>query len=201
MSLTPAAELSWHLAAGEAYSLRHPLIEREHMLLGICGIERAILLNSDKDGMTETTRKEILIEHDAVDDALSALGLNSAGLGQKIREKLSRGSHAHPSKTVSRSPGVKTAFRRAVEDSPEGVANCLHLLSALLEEPGPFLTSLLGENGKNPAQLRDAIENRLRQELPLKQPTIQAGKGQAPSERSALGVTAGTSPGRLGRAD
>ena len=157
------------------------------MLLGICGIERAILLNSDKDGMTETTRKEILIEHDAVDDALSALGLNSAGLGQKIREKLSRGSHAHPSKTVSRSPGVKTAFRRAVEDSPEGVANCLHLLSALLEEPGPFLTSLLGENGKNPAQLRDAIENRLRQELPLKQPTIQAGKGQAPSGgRSAL---------------
>ena len=42
--LSAAAGLAWQIAAAEAGMARHPLIEREHLLIGVCSLQKTMSL-------------------------------------------------------------------------------------------------------------------------------------------------------------
>mgnify|MGYP002260402227 CR=1 FL=1 len=41
-TLTKAARMAWEIGAAEAARLRHPFIEREHLLIGLCSLPKIL---------------------------------------------------------------------------------------------------------------------------------------------------------------
>ncbi|HEY7585262.1 MAG TPA: ATP-dependent Clp protease ATP-binding subunit [Candidatus Deferrimicrobiaceae bacterium] len=143
--LSAAAGLAWQIAASEAATARHPLIEREHLLIGILSLHKAL-------GFLRFSKVEALpveavrAEADGIEQILGSMGISSVSFRRGVRSRL-RPGFAHPAEqVVHRSDACKAIFRRANEfaDRAKAVETCAqHLLGAVLEDPGPVITAVI----------------------------------------------------------
>ena len=153
--LSGAAGLAWQIAASEAAASRHPFIEREHLLIGICSIHKAIgLLRFSRPGTISV--EHIRAEADRLEGILSELGISAMAFRRGVRSRIRPGHAQHSSPALHRSEACKMIFSRAEEladgsGSEETGAN--HLLEAILEDPGPIITSVLVAAGVTPEVL------------------------------------------------
>ena len=65
--LSFAASAAWQLSAQEAAAGKHPLIEAEHILIGICSLEKIRLSNAAND-LDPLSQKALQAETAAVED-------------------------------------------------------------------------------------------------------------------------------------
>ncbi|MGE5190190.1 MAG: AAA family ATPase [Gemmatimonadota bacterium] len=147
--LSAAAGMAWRIAAAEAATARHPFIEREHLLIGLCSLHKTL-------GFVRFLKAETLpadairAEADAVEDALAAMGISSVSVRRGVRSRLRPGHARHADQAVHRSESCKEIFRRAREASeaagmPETTAQML--LAAVLEDPGPVISAVFAGAG------------------------------------------------------
>ena len=157
-TLSFAASAAWQLSAQEAAAGKQALIEAEHLLCGICSLEK-IQDNGATNDLDPLTRKGLQAETAAVDDILSAFELDPTSLRRSIRQKMGRGNAQRTEKIVHRSPACKQIFQRAGElADADGEITCIHLLAAILEHPSVTISSELEEAGVKPeALLRNAL--------------------------------------------
>jgi ATP-dependent Clp protease ATP-binding subunit ClpC len=157
--LSPAAGLAWQIAASEAATARHPFIEREHLLIGICSLHKAL-------GFLRFSRVESLpvepirAEADRVEQTLGSLGISSLTLRRGVRSRLRPGLAEPPKQAVHRSDACKAIFRRANELAGRtGLeeTHAQHLLAAILEDPGPVITAVLVGAGIEPEELHKEV--------------------------------------------
>ena len=152
MKLSAAAGLAWQIAASEAAMARHPLIEREHLLIGVCSLHKTVkLIRFVKED--PLSLEKIRTEADRIEEILSQLRISSTVLRRGTRSRL-RSGHAPPAdQVVHRSQACKEIFRRGQEDSErEGAAetSAPHLLAAILSDPGPIISAVLAGAGVEP---------------------------------------------------
>ena len=151
--LSFAASAAWQLSAHEAAAGKHPLIEAEHILLGICSLEK-IHLGGGANDMDPLSQKAIQAETAAVEDVLGAFELDSTSLRRSVRQRLGKGNAQRTEKIVHRSPTCKQVFERAGElAGAGGEITCIHLLAAILEQPSAAVSSVLEEAGVKPGAL------------------------------------------------
>ena len=62
--------LAWQIAAAETASAKHQYIEKEHMLMGICSLEKVVMLNQDKTVLSPQTLRVLQTENEDVKDVL-----------------------------------------------------------------------------------------------------------------------------------
>ncbi|MCI0528000.1 MAG: ATP-dependent Clp protease ATP-binding subunit, partial [Nitrospira sp.] len=165
--LSFGADLAWRIAAGEAVATNYPYIEKEHMFVGICSIEKALLFQVEEAGFNPRARQALEVETEALREALGGFELDLTQLRRRVREKLRGGDHVHTERVVHRSTACKMVFKRAHElvASLKQVQNtvtpreisCLHLLAAILEEPGEIIGDVLDQAGMRPADLRKRV--------------------------------------------
>ncbi len=155
MNLTAAARLAWQIAAAEAAMARHSLIEREHLLIGVCSLHKTMgfvrFVKAESLPM-----EEIRTEADQVEEILSTIGIPSAMLRRGVRSRLRPGHASHPEQVVHRSDACKEIFRRGNEIAGKGGASdtsASHLLAAILADPGPIITAVLTGAGIHPGQV------------------------------------------------
>ncbi len=155
MKITAAARLAWQIAAAEAAMAGHPLIEREHLLIGLCSLHKTMgfvrFVKAESFPMDE-----IRIEADRVEEILSTMGISSATLRRGVRSRLRPGHARHTDQVVHRSDACKEIFRRGDEISGKGggsEASASHLLAAVLSDPGPIVTAVLAGAGIQPGQV------------------------------------------------
>ena len=157
--LSAAAGLAWQIAASEAATARHPFIEREHLLIGICSLHKAL-------GFIRFSRIESLpvepirAEADNVERTLGSLGISSLTFRRGVRSRLRPGFAEPPKQAIHRSDPCRAIFRRASELAEDaGVEETLaqHLLAAVLEDPGPVITAVLVGAGIEPGELQKEI--------------------------------------------
>ncbi|NNG46896.1 MAG: hypothetical protein HKM86_07265, partial [Deltaproteobacteria bacterium] len=90
MKLSAAARLAWQIAAAEAAMARHPLIEREHLLIGMCSLHKTMsfvrFVKAESLPM-----EEIRTEADHVEEILSTMGISSSTLRRGVRSRLRPG--------------------------------------------------------------------------------------------------------------
>ncbi len=157
--LSGAAGLVWQIAASEATASRHPFIEREHLLIGVCSLKKAI-------GFLRFSRLEplpvepIRTEADDLEEILTGLGISAMAFRRGVRSRLRPGHVQHAEQAMHRSETCKGIFRRAEElaaraGSEETCAK--HLLEAILEDPGPTITSVLVAAGVAPEALHREV--------------------------------------------
>ena len=150
--LSIGAMQAWQVAAGEAVAAGHEFIDPEHLLIGVCSLDKWL-----KSGVAAEpqAREAALVERDAVAEALRGCGLDVVRLRRLVREKLGRGNHELAGRVVHRSEECKAAFRRAEAlVGPGRGVTCLHLLAALMEDPGPIVGQALGDARVPPEHLR-----------------------------------------------
>ena len=146
--------LAWQVAAGEAAAAGHEFIEQGHFLIGICSLDKWL-----KGGVAAEpqAREAAFVERNAVQEVLCAFDLDSTRLRRTVRETLGRGKYQRTGKVIHRSEVCRAAFRRAEEPlGSQGLLNCLHLLAALMAEPGPIVAAILHDAGVRPTDLARA---------------------------------------------
>ncbi len=154
--LSISASLAWQIAAGEVTAAHHQLIGKEHILMGICSLEKVLMLNPEETALKPQNHQAVQAEYNVIEDVLHRFELNSTQLRRQLRTKLGQGNYKHAEKVVHRSEACKQVFTRA-EDSTAFVReiNCLHLLAAILEDPGRVISQVLNEAGVKPGDLRE----------------------------------------------
>lgn len=153
--LSSAAALAWDLSANEAAALRHPFIEREHLALGLTGLEE-ILRGSSAEALPKKMRQALRADSAAVEKALAAVSLTAEEFRRRIKSLLVPGKHEHKTKTVHRSKECKEIFARAIENSAGREVSSLRLFAAVLENSGSLIEGVFGGAGPA-AAVREAL--------------------------------------------
>jgi ATP-dependent Clp protease ATP-binding subunit ClpC len=190
-ALSPAASVAWDIAASEAGGAGHPLIEKEHLLIGACSLDKAAARLREKGRLSPELAPALLAEHEGVRELLASLGLDPKGVRRQLRERLGQRQHVHAGRTIHRSESCKAVFRRAAELGEARETNCLHLLSAILQEPGQILSGLLEEAGVSPAPVSEEALGAA-ERLPATPPAL--GRPPGPGDG---GTPESKSPGNL----
>src|SRR3989339_923327 len=137
MLLTKAARMAWEIGAAEAARLRHPFIEREHLLIGLCSI-RKILQYLDYTHIESLPVDVLREEADGIERVLAPLGITDASIRRGVRSRLRPGNAVHVERMVHRSIECKRHFYRASEIVKDGGGGAgRHLFAALFGGPGP----------------------------------------------------------------
>ena len=155
MKLSAAARLAWQIAAAEAAMARHPLIEREHLLIGLCSLHKTMSLVRFVRAES-LPMEEIRTEADHVEEILSTMGISSSTLRRGVRSRFRPGHARHTDQVVHRSDACKEIFRRGKEISDGGETpdtSSSHLLAAILSDPGPIITAVLAGAGIQSGQV------------------------------------------------
>ncbi|ODS32042.1 MAG: negative regulator of genetic competence ClpC/MecB [Candidatus Scalindua rubra] len=156
--LSVSAQIAWQIAAGEAAGARHQYIEKEHIFIGICSIEKLFMPDSEKDDLSPQIRKVLQEEHDSVEDVLRGFEFDMTLLRREVRVMVGEGNYKHTERVVHRSEACKKVFNCASElASSIGEISCLHLLAAILEEPGNTIRSVLDKAGVKPEVLHQRV--------------------------------------------
>ena len=162
LELSQGTYFAWRLAAGETARAMHPCIENEFVLIGLCGLGR--WLRSRAQGERASHRKQTLhavrAEAQTVEAALKACAVAPDLLCHAVRIAVGEGSHQRDEEIVHRSTACKASFQRAeaiAEAAGAAEVHCLHLLAALLEQPGVLITRVATEVGADIEALRVAV--------------------------------------------
>ncbi len=154
--LSVGANLAWQIAAAEAGAASHQYIEKEHILIGTCSLEKILMLNSKESGLKPQDRQAVQAEHDVIEDVFHSFEIDSTQIRRLLRKMLVEGNYKHSEKVIHRSEACKQIFKRAEEIAASGrEISCLDLLTAILEEPGRVITQVIGDAGVKPADLRE----------------------------------------------
>ena len=155
--LSVGASLAWQIAAGEAGAARHQFIEKEHVFIGILSLEKVVALGREQAGFDPQAWQALQAELRAVQDVLGWCGLDATRLRRPCAKGSGQGSYRHTGEVVHRSEACKRVFNQAEELAPSGAdVSCLHLLAAILDEPGEIVSRTLAQAGVRPADLRAA---------------------------------------------
>ena len=155
-NLSPAAMLAWQVAASEAAAARHPTIEREHLLIGLCSLNKTI-------GFVRFVKAEaipidaIRAEGDRIEEILLKQGITSTTFRRGVRSRLRPGRTRTADQVLHRSEACRAIFRKAATLAEEAGAEetCAeHLLAAVLSDPGPILSAAMAGAGILPKELR-----------------------------------------------
>jgi ATP-dependent Clp protease ATP-binding subunit ClpC len=152
--LTKAARMAWEIGAAEAARARHPMIEREHLLIGLCSLQK--ILQYLKFTRIESLPVDAIREEgEGIERVFVSHGITASAFRRRVRSRLRPGNTVHKDPVVHRSDECKGIFRRAAETAPEGgEVSAIHLLAAVLEAPGHILTAVLAGAGISPDLLR-----------------------------------------------
>jgi ATP-dependent Clp protease ATP-binding subunit ClpC len=154
--LSAAAGLAWQIAAAEASMARHPLIEREHLLIGVCSLQKTMSIIRFVKAQS-LPLEEIRAEADRVEEILSTMGISGSILRRGVRSRLRPGHAPQSDQVVHRSDACKEIFRRGEEISErKGNADtsAFHLLMAILSDPGPIVSAVLTGAGIQPGSFK-----------------------------------------------
>jgi len=135
--LSEAVKLAWRLAAEEAVRAGQPQIEPIHLLLGICGVERAIREEAwERYAVSPSRIGTVKEEWGEVHGAAEMADLDVVRLRREVRARLPQNSLALPPNHVAkRAETTKAVFDRGVERAAKAgrkLADLLHLLGPLL---------------------------------------------------------------------
>src|SRR5712691_11563626 len=143
--LSQSAYLAWRLAAGETARSMHPCIEKEFVLIGLCGLGG--WLRSKAQGENAPLRgpalRAVSTEAQTVETALKACAVAPSLLCRAVRAAVGKRPYQRGEEIVHRSTACKAFFQRAEAIAKSAGAtevHCLHLLAAILEQPGALIT-------------------------------------------------------------
>ncbi|MBI1921869.1 MAG: ATP-dependent Clp protease ATP-binding subunit [Geobacter sp.] len=198
--LSQSIGTAWQIAAWEASTASSQFIEKEHFVIGILSLEKVLAGKPEEMGLDRRQWNQVMGECAALKEVLRPVGLDMTRLRRELRKRLRKGSHQHTGKVIHRSPECKAVFQ--IADTLAGNAqevSTLHLLAAIVGDPGTLLGQLLLEASVNNAELKKNLLERAAQgyQLPADD-GMPEEKPQSYLERFGRDLTQAARDGKLG---
>lgn len=156
--LSVGAKVAWLLAMGNAKEAKFQYVEKEHILIGICNLGKVSL--EMLATITDLDPQALKAEYRTLKDVLKKFGIDLTQAGDAVQEKLHKGTcDYYEDEVVHRSDGCKKeVFARADELAMNAeVTNSIHLLAAILENPGNIISKVLEEAKVNLLDLQKKV--------------------------------------------
>jgi ATP-dependent Clp protease ATP-binding subunit ClpC len=154
--LSIGATVAWQLAVWEAVWGKHQYVEKEHLLCAICSLQK--VLDAENLELDDAARDVLEDEQNDLLDVLRASGIDPVQFRRRLRAAMPRGNFERTEKVIHRSAECKQVFRDAGTFAVSArEANCLHLLAAILRNPGSAIASVLAELKKDAQDLLQRI--------------------------------------------
>src|SRR3990167_4573120 len=96
--LSIGANISWQLGAREAAASKFQLIEKEHVFIGICGLEKLISLGQERSGLSPQDFSALQGEYSRLQGLMKKLNLDTTQLRRGMRKILGVGDYKHSEK-------------------------------------------------------------------------------------------------------
>ncbi|MDP7420395.1 MAG: hypothetical protein QGH40_00890 [bacterium] len=154
--------MSWQIAAGTAASLKSECIEKEHIFIGLFSMEKLVELGRERFGLTPSSWRSLINEQIILENLLTRYGIDSAEIRRRVRAHLSPGTFDDHDGIVHRSHECILIFKQAEQLAREGGGTtfaCMHLLAAVLKNPGEAITAALDESDIVPRLFRQHVIN------------------------------------------
>ena len=113
--LSIGANIAWQIAAYEAAAAKFQFIEAEHVFIGICSLEKGLMLSPEESGLSPQARKALQDEYAILKDLMQGEGLDMTQLRRRLRKRLGTGKYEHTEKVIHRSKACKKIFNHAYE--------------------------------------------------------------------------------------
>jgi ATP-dependent Clp protease ATP-binding subunit ClpC len=162
--LSFGAKMAWQLASKEAAVAGFEFIEPDHILIGIFSLEKALIPASEV-GLDPKSRQKLESEQETIEIIVHVIETDSTNrkfstfcskIRRGIRSQLGKGGYTKTENVVHRSPACKFIFERACTLAASArEVTCIHLLSAILEQPTQIITSVLQVEHVDPDTLRE----------------------------------------------
>jgi ATP-dependent Clp protease ATP-binding subunit ClpC len=127
----------WQIAAQEAANANSQFIEPEHMIIGLCSLEK---LNDD-----QVIPNDVLLEKQFIDEVFTSVNLEPSCLRRQLRKNLLVGEEISDREIIHRSPKCKNLFDRAKALQDNGETTCCELLITLLDNPNETISFTFNE--------------------------------------------------------
>lgn len=148
MQITPAAMITWQIAALEAIQSRSKEIEPEHLFIALLKISE-LSANDLKNSIEQHLDiKQIMDEVESLSLTLKKNNIESALTRRALRHLMGQGNYDHGKEPVHRSSAVREIFQNAtVQAQLKGENNItlIGLLNALLHAATPLIGQALGD--------------------------------------------------------
>ena len=153
------------MTALETIESKKQYMEKEHLLIGICSLKKAIdsrgRLRFKADLNNMTICNEVLAENKMVEDVLKQYKLDPTLLRRQVRDMIVKGNYIHKDKLVYPGIGYSNAYRQAFKlaETSEEVL-CLHMFAAIMQDPGFIIKSILDKVNVRTAEIAEyALKN------------------------------------------
>jgi ATP-dependent Clp protease ATP-binding subunit ClpC len=198
--LSIAVDTAWKLAVWEASAAKSEYIEKEHAVVGLMSLEKVSAGKPDDMKLNREQWNNVRAEWAAVREVLCACSLDATVLRRELRKAIGEGSHQRTENVIHRSPECKAFFKIAAALAGEAPAvSALHLLAAIVGEPGALLEKLLADHSVTPADLKTKLLERATQGF--KVPVEEGAQKEQPKsylEKFGKDLTQAARDGKLG---
>ena len=198
--LSPSIDIAWQIAAWEASTAAFQFIEKEHLVIGILSLEKVLAGKPEKAGLDRQQWDRMMGEYAALKEVLRSMELDPAQFRRELRGRLGNGSFQHTEKVIHRSPECKAYFQVAEKlagNTPE--ISALHLLAAIVGDPGTLLGQLLLDASVNNAELKKhLLESTAHGDQPSADAEIPKEKCHSFLEHFGRDLTKAARDGKLG---
>ena len=152
--------LAWQIAANEAARANCEYIEKEHLMIGLCSLEKLLSSNTTLQSLDVGTLNKLHQETAIITQLFRENGIEPRLVRRHLRERIGISTYKRTERVIHRSVICRAVFHRAslfasVASNVE--VRCIHLLAAILEEPGEDIASALTGLGLTIEKLVDAV--------------------------------------------
>ena len=162
--LSIAVKIAWRLSVWEASAAASQFIEKEHAVIGILSLSKVAARTPADMKLDRNQWNIIRAEWAALHEVFTVLSLDATSLRRGLRNKLGKGSHPHTENVIHRNPECKAFFQIAdalAEDA--GEVSALHLLAAIVGEPGAVMSNLLAKQSIKTSEFKKLLIERATQ--------------------------------------
>ncbi len=159
-----AVKIAWRLSVWEASAAASQFIEKEHAVIGILSLSK-VAAGMPADMKLDREQWNIIrAEWAALHEVFTTLSLDATSLRRGLRKQIGKGAHQHTENVIHRSSECKAFFQ--IADALAGDAkavSALHLLAAIVGEPGAVLSNLLAAQSIKSSELKKQLIERATQ--------------------------------------
>lgn len=158
-NLSTALDTARQIAVAEASAAGSQFIEKEHLVIGILSLPKVAAGAPEDMKLDRKQWNSLRAEWAALDEVLSSISLDSTRVRRELRKQLGKGKqYHHTEKVIHRSPECKAFFKIAAALSGESnEVSALHVLAAIVGEPGSALGDLLSANRIKAPELKKQL--------------------------------------------
>ena len=164
MDISPVVDFAWQIATREAAGAKHQYIEIEHIFIGLCKVLDA--LKKEEFRQIEKLRAEL----EPLENIFNELSIDRKRLYRRLRAVVGQGDYEYTDKVIHRSEECKELFAKAEEIAISYSASkfcSLHLLLAILEEPGDLILEAISEYDVEIDKIKEKVSKIVKEEIPL----------------------------------